>query len=520
MEVPKKVLVVDDDQLSRRVISFNLSKRGLNPLEAENGNDAYQILTENEVDLILCDIEMTGLNGYEFFNMVRSKSRFNSIPFIFITSHTSTEEKAKAYSLGADNFISKPFNMTEFVAKVESSLKRIEINKSYGRRRLPQIIDTEKSNRVLIVDDQPDSAEVLRLYLEKDHLICKIIENPFMAIQAIYEFQPDLIMCDYSMPGINGFELRKKILADNKIKDIPFVFLTSIEDESVVLDGYNLNIKDYIIKNTPVKIVAVKVKNMIKSIQQDRLAALSELKDAASEMHLDLTPDIPDEKGDFKISHWYQPFKDIPGGDFMDFIEMPDEKYILVVGDIMGKKWGAWFYAFSFISYIRSSIRVVCGETTEYSAALLLRKVNSAIYNDAKISEIFSAVSILIFSPDQGEIDYSGAGDLPMLHYLRETGEVKEYGTGGILLGARADGKYDDIRISFNRGDRIVLFTDGIIDSSNIHNETFGMERLKQVFLKYAANEDFLLKFKEEFSGFTAGNFSDDISLLTIARRM
>ncbi len=518
MKSPKKILVVDDDQIFRRLVSFNLSMRGYTPLEADNGKDAFELLIENEVDLILCDIEMKGLNGYEFFNMVRSKSRFNTIPFIFITSHTSTEEKAKAYSLGADNFISKPFNMTEFMAKVESSLKRIEISKSYGRRRLPTILDTNRLNKVLIVDDHIESAKVLQYYLEREKIFTRIVDDPQIAIQAIYEFQPDLIVCDYHMPVINGPELRKKILSINKIKDIPFVFFTVVQDENTVIDSYNLQIKDYLLKTTPVKVIVAKIKNLLKSIELDRLSAISELKDAAAEMNIDLLPEIPETKGDFGISFWYQPFKDIPGGDFLDYIEMRDNRAIVVLGDIMGKKWGAWFYAFSFISYIRSAIRAICGESSEYTAASLLQRVNSAIYNDSKISEIFSAVSIIVLSPRQGEINYAGAGDLAMLHFIRQTGEIRKHTTGGILLGVREDGKYDDIKVNMDKGDRIVLCTDGVTESVNIQNEAFGMERLKKTFAKYASDIDFLNKFKEEFVSFTSGIFSDDISLLTIIR--
>lgn len=519
MEEKSKILIVDDDIITREIVSFCLKKRGYIPLTAASGADALELLMQNDVALLLCDVEMPGLNGYEFFRMVRRRPKLQLIPFIFITAHSSPEEKVKAYTLGVDNFISKPVNEEELTAIVESSLKRAEIRRSYAKKRPLEMPLGQKNQRVLLVDDEPALAKVLRFSLEQEGLICTQAASAQDALDIAHEFKPDLIISDYIMPGIDGFQFRKMLLDDASLKDIPFAFLTSRGDEGAILDGYNLKIKDYLLKDTSSKVLVAKIRNLLSSIADERGSSLIDLKEAAADMNLDLFPDIPAQlAGGFALDHWHQPFKNIPGGDFVDFIEMPGGKKVIVVGDIMGKKWGAWFYTFSFISYLRSSIRVVCASNPEHSASHLLQMVNEAIYQDSKISQIFSAISVLILSPEKSTLDYSGAGDLPLFHYVSATGSMKEYHSSGILLGARQDGEFDDIRITMEYGDRLIAFTDGLTDSVNTKQEAFGLNRLRECFLQSAADETFLDQIKNSLVEFTGGEFIDDVTLFTIHR--
>ncbi len=511
----KKILIVDDDPDIRNFISLNMKRMGLSQLQAGDATEAMSILIDNEIDLILCDVDMHGMSGYEFLEMLRKKPRFKLLPFIFITSHSSDDDKIKAYSLGADNFISKPFSVREFQAIVESSLKRIEIRNSYGQNSSsedPRV----KVNKVLLVDDEPFLAELLKANLEQEGLNCVYSDDARAAIKKAAEFKPDLIISDYNMPDVDGFAFRKMLLEDSYLKDIPFVFFTSNEEENVALSGFDLNIKDFISKKTSIKLTVAKVKNILTSVAEERRSTLVELKVAASEMSLEFRPEIPDLVSGCNIDYWHQPYKDIPGGDFVDFMELPDGRKILVMGDIMGKKWGAWFYTFSFISYIRSTIRVLCSSGGKQSASELLQNVNSAIYNDSKISQVFSAISVIVFPAEGRELVYSGAGDLPVFHYHSATGNYSQYESSGILLGARADGKFDDIKIPMQPGDRIVMFTDGILDSSNSKGEAFGLARFIDEFKKYSSRDDLLGNIKKDFVEYTNNDFSDDITLLSI----
>jgi len=309
---------------------MNFRKRGYGTLLAGSATEAMSMLLENETELILCDISMPGIDGYEFLQLVRKKPQYQSIPFIFITSRSSKDERIKAYSLGVDNFITKPFNMNELVAIVESSLKRLEIGKSYGQKPHIEKTGDRKPDKILLLDDDPFLAELLKASLEQEGLRCLYCETAKEALEKAFEFKPDLIISDYNMPEVDGFEFRKMVLNEPKLKDIPFVFYTSNEEENVALTGFDLNIKDFILKKTSMRLTVVKVRNILASIAEERRSTLEELQVAASEISLELLPEVPSMIGNYNLAYWHQPFKDVPGGDFIDFIEMPDGSRVLL----------------------------------------------------------------------------------------------------------------------------------------------------------------------------------------------
>ena len=116
-----KILIVDDDAEIRKVLGIYLENEGYEILKAKNGNEALKHITENEVALVLLDIMMPGMNGTE----VCMKIRENSImPIIFISAKSEDLDKIQGLACGADDYITKPFNAMELIARVKSQLRR------------------------------------------------------------------------------------------------------------------------------------------------------------------------------------------------------------------------------------------------------------------------------------------------------------------------------------------------------------------------------------------------------------
>lgn len=461
---------------------------------------------------------MKEFDGFDFFQKVRDNPRFRTIPFIFLTSHQLSEHKMKAFELGADDFITKPFNVAELIGKTEAILKRVEIYRTYGQRQRIGI-EAEKSKRkILIVDDELMMPAFLQKQLENEGYICEVVESADLALRLAPQFQPDLIVSDYLMPEMDGFVFRKELQKNAKLRDIPFIFLTSSEDESLMIQGFDLGIKDYLIKTSNPKLLVVKIKNHLTAIQNERASTLNELKEAAASLSLEINPDNVPEIPGFTISHWFQPFKDIPGGDFLDFIALPDGRQVIVLGDVMGKRWNAWFYAYSFVSYFRSTIRVVAENAQGYSAKAILQKVNEIIFNDSKISEVFSAVSLFLIDPMRMSFGYAGAGDNPPLLVHASGSGVDDCPSEGLLLGARFNGKFSEREIVLQPGDRLVAYTDGITESRNREGEMFGIDRFRRVLGGLYGTAEFMQQFKATFGEFTLNNYSDDVTLLVIER--
>jgi sigma-B regulation protein RsbU (phosphoserine phosphatase) len=133
------------------------------------------------------------------------------------------------------------------------------------------------------------------------------------------------------------------------------------------------------------------------------------------------------------------------------------------LGDVMGKKWGAWYFSFGFLSYIRAAVRICIAEGN-FSTKSILQKINDVVYHDPVVNDVLSSLSLIMIDVEQGCIKYSGAGDLPLLYYNGVSGETSQIRSSGMLLGLMPDGDFDEIVFNLKSGDQLFILTDGIID--------------------------------------------------------
>lgn len=115
-----KILIVDDEEKIRELIKMNLELAGYNCFEAEDGDKAIELLDAINPDLVLLDIMLPNKNGYELAPTFINKG----IPVIFLTAKDSVVDKVKGLKLGADDYISKPFESIELIARIEAVLRR------------------------------------------------------------------------------------------------------------------------------------------------------------------------------------------------------------------------------------------------------------------------------------------------------------------------------------------------------------------------------------------------------------
>jgi len=121
--MPKEILIVDDEPSIVVPIQFLMEQQGYRVLVAENGEDALDAIYKYKPDLILLDIMLPRIDGYEVCEIVRLNPEYRGIKIIFLTAKGREVEIAKGLSLGADAYITKPFSNTELVAKVKELLE-------------------------------------------------------------------------------------------------------------------------------------------------------------------------------------------------------------------------------------------------------------------------------------------------------------------------------------------------------------------------------------------------------------
>ena len=120
--MPIEILIVDDEPSIVVPIQFLMEQQGYNVLVAENGESALDIIYKYKPDLILLDIMLPRIDGYEVCEIVRLDPRYRDIKIIFLTAKGREVEIAKGLALGADAYITKPFSNTELVTKVKELL--------------------------------------------------------------------------------------------------------------------------------------------------------------------------------------------------------------------------------------------------------------------------------------------------------------------------------------------------------------------------------------------------------------
>jgi len=121
--LPKKILVVDDNQDSRELVVKVLKNKGYVLVEAVDGEEAVEKAVAEKPDLILLDISIPKLNGYEVTRVLKSREESKDIPVVALTAHAMKGDRAKALEVGCEGYITKPINVRELPAQVKSFIR-------------------------------------------------------------------------------------------------------------------------------------------------------------------------------------------------------------------------------------------------------------------------------------------------------------------------------------------------------------------------------------------------------------
>ncbi len=373
----------------------------------------------------------------------------------------------------------------------------------------------QRRYKILLVEDDKNIARLIQYNLDKagyevDHAI-----NGAIGFELVQTFNPDVIISDIMMPEVDGFAFRKMLLNAPEYKSIPFIFLTAKGEEDDMLMGYDLEIQDYIVKTSSPKIILAKLKSVINSSEIQKAKGESEVKNAAASMGAKVVPDAVPQFNDYEITQLHKPFNDIPGGDFIDYVKINENIMVVVLGDVMGKKWGAWYFAVAYAGYIRSAIRSVLNDSKDFTASRIVQQVNESVYNDERIADVFVTLSILVINRETDSIGYCGAGDIPLFHLSNN--KVDLIKSEGTLLGFAKEGNYDNVEIILNKDEELYVITDGIIETRDIKGKSIENERLIKLILS-KGNNNALEYIEKEVAKLTNNKFEDDVTLICIKK--
>ncbi|MEL6440137.1 MAG: response regulator transcription factor [Cyanobacteria bacterium J06621_8] len=188
----KKILVVDDDLILRKVLQNSLAQRGYQVIAASSGKEALEEFNQDIPDLIVSDVSMPEMDGFEFCRQLRSQPSGKLIPFIFLSAKNELDDRIQGHSNGGDSYLTKPFAMEELLANIEALIERsrrvhaeiihliAQLANSQGSDNLPQISDSiqlSNGNYDVTTATKPPTPEPLPLTPAEERVFWETIQG-------------------------------------------------------------------------------------------------------------------------------------------------------------------------------------------------------------------------------------------------------------------------------------------------------------------------------------------------------
>jgi two-component system cell cycle response regulator len=282
-----RILIVDDDALNIKLLAAQLTTKGYRIATAADGRTALDRVATDPPDLILLDIMMPGIDGYEVTKRLKANAETRDIPIILVTALTGDDEKERGLEVGADEFINKPVNYPELEARVTSLLRLKEYQDQLGSRKESAslmahgLVESENDKKedadlptVLIVEDDATSAKLIARYLSMVPCKLEIVDNGEKALRAVSSNPVDIMLLDLMLPTIDGIQVCKTIKSREQTIPIQVVMITSLTDTKSKLMGIEAGTDDFLVKPINKDELRARVKSLLKKkAYLDRLRA-------------------------------------------------------------------------------------------------------------------------------------------------------------------------------------------------------------------------------------------------------
>ncbi len=385
---------------------------------------------------------------------------------------------------------------------------------------IPQNVDPKNKlaySKVMIVDDEPVNCQVLINHLYMEGYIVIPVSNGQDALDKINAGQiPDLLILDVMLPIISGYDVCRKIREKYSPGELPVLMLTAKSSPSDLIIGFEAGTNDYLTKPVSKAELLARVNGLLqlkKSVKD--MAELSLIKreiSIAQTIQRSLLENKMPDIGNVTLALRYFPMYEI-GGDFYEISPIDENKIGILIADVSGHGIPA--------AFISGMLKVICNfhSKSAQNPAEFMDRINEAIYNIVK--DQFITACYTIIDIENRKIIQSNAGHWPMLLYRQATNELIVNSENKMPLGCTLEEKYENREFDLEINDRLIFYTDGIIEIKNAEGKMFGDRNFHKL-IKAIANyelEDFADKIIETIKRWYNTSeeiFSDDVTLLAL----
>lgn len=254
-----RVLVVDDIAINVRLLEAQLMAEYFEVVTASNGPDALAICMRGDIDIVILDVMMPGMDGFDVCRKLKDDPRTHHIPVIMVTALDQPTDKVNGLEAGADDFLPKPVNEIALITRVKN-LTRLKMLVDELRTRavtgeglgLPETggnaLDvSDAGTRLLLVDDRAASCDRLVSVLQPQHTVV-VEHDPQRALFKAAEGEFELVIVSLGLSNFDGLRLCSQIRSLDRTRHLPIIMITEPDDNARLLRGLDMGVNDYVVR--------------------------------------------------------------------------------------------------------------------------------------------------------------------------------------------------------------------------------------------------------------------------------
>jgi two-component system cell cycle response regulator len=227
--MPAHILLIEDNPANLELMSYLLKAFGYSPLAAKDGPEGLAAAHSESPDLIICDVQLPTLDGYEVARRLKADPKLCTVPVVAVTALAMVGDRERVLAAGFDGYLAKPINPETFVGQVEAYLPPdCHATVHVHRAASTAVLSKPLSGRtILVVDNLPVNLHLARSILEPRGYKVLTAGGPTEGLTKARKASCDLILSDVCMSGELGYDFIQEVRADPQLRAIPFVFITS-----------------------------------------------------------------------------------------------------------------------------------------------------------------------------------------------------------------------------------------------------------------------------------------------------
>ena len=286
----KTVLLIEDDESISKLLRTVLGIGGYRVLVARDAASGIDRARGDKPDCVIMDTKLPGMDGISAIRLLKSDSELKSVPVVALTGYVWKVDETKAMEAGCDGYLTKPIDPQGLLEYIDRFLHKLK--KGAGTEAI-ELFPGRKA-RILVVDDDPSMNRMLDTVLQQEGYERIIAGGAEEALEKAVSTSPDLILLDVLMPGMDGFEVTRRLKNNLRTMHTPIILLTALEELESKIRGLEAGADEFLTKPFNMAELLVRIKSMLRLADlQEQLLLRIKTEEQVSGLSLQYPPEAP-----------------------------------------------------------------------------------------------------------------------------------------------------------------------------------------------------------------------------------